>query len=387
MPENLTESDEVALVSLNSSLRPQDIQIYFKDGGVQRINPLNASYDALHYTLLFPYGDNSWHPKMTNLKGAKLTAAEYYRYLFNVFDPRTQFNGILRSGKLMAEFACASWFKIEKCRLDYQRHHQKELKAERYQGLLDALNAEEDPTRVGQKIILAPSHTGSPRWYQSKFQDSMAIVRKYGKPHLFLTFTASGKWEDTKASIFEGQDTTKRPDIVVRIFNEKLEEFKKDILKRKVFGRVLAHSYVIEFQKRGLPHVHFVLWLHEQDSPKKPEDIDRFISAEIPDKAEDPILHDLVKTHMVHGPCRGLVPPHSNAQKRPPCMNEKGECEKNYPKDFTHHTLFGDCVQPLYRRRSPGNGGRTVEVYSKHTKKNHTLDNRWIVPYNRQDAF
>ena len=100
-------------MSLNSSLRPQDIQIYFKDGGVRRINPLNSSYDALHYTLLFPHGDNSWHPKMTNLKGAKLTAAEYYRYLFNVFDPRTQFNGILRSGKLMAEFACAAWYKIE----------------------------------------------------------------------------------------------------------------------------------------------------------------------------------------------------------------------------------------------------------------------------------
>ena len=174
----------------------------------------------------------------------------------------------------MAEFACATWFKIENQRLEYQRYHQDELKADKYQNLIDALNAEEDLTQIGTRIILAPSHTGSPRWYQSKFQDCMAIVRKYGRPHIFLTFTASGKWPETQECI-DDQDPKKRPDIVVRMFNAKLEEFKTDIIKRKVLGRVKAYSYVIEFQKRGLPHVHFVLWLHPDDAPKKPEDIDR----------------------------------------------------------------------------------------------------------------
>ena len=218
------DGDEVALVSLNDSTRPQDIQIYFKDGHIQRINPLNAHHDALHNTLLFPYGDTTWHPKLKGDTYPTSSPLQYYRHLFNVFDPNNHFNGILRSGKLMAEFACASWFKVETCRLDYQRKHQKELKAERYQGLVDALNAEEDPTKVGQKIILAPSHTGSPRWYQSKFQDCMAIVRKYGKPHYFVTFTAFGQWDDVKANVFEGQETTRRPDIVVRVFHEKLQE-------------------------------------------------------------------------------------------------------------------------------------------------------------------
>ena len=43
----------------------------------------------------------------------------------------------------------------------------------------------------------------------------MAIVRKFGKPHLFVTFTASGKWEETKENIYKGQDPRQRPDIVV----------------------------------------------------------------------------------------------------------------------------------------------------------------------------
>ena len=81
-------------------------------------------------------------------------------------------------------------------------------------------------------------------------QDCMAIVRKYGKPHLFITYTASGKWEETKESCFPGQDPKNRPDIVDRVFNAKLEELKKDLFKRHVLGRVRAYSYVIEYQKR-----------------------------------------------------------------------------------------------------------------------------------------
>ena len=109
----------------------------------------------------------------------------------------------------------------------------------------------------------------------------MAIVRKFGKPHIFLTFTANGKWDETFGSIYDGQDPNRRPDIVCRMFNAKLAELKEDILKRKVLGRVVAHSYVIEFQKRGLPHVHMVLWLHDQDAPKKPEDVDRLVKTSL----------------------------------------------------------------------------------------------------------
>ena len=165
---NLPESDEVALVSLNDSLRPADIQIYLRNGqGVQRINPLNADYDPLHYTLLFPHGNSGWHAGMKQ-GNHRITSSEYYRHIFQVF--KDKYNGILRCGKLMSEFACNSWFKTENQRLQYQRHHQNDLKADKYQGLFDALSAKEDLTTVGDRIVLTPSHTGSPRWYQSKFQ-------------------------------------------------------------------------------------------------------------------------------------------------------------------------------------------------------------------------
>ena len=151
----------------------------------------------------------------------------------------------------MQEFACNSWFKTEQQRLLYHRLNQATLRADLYQGLVDAVRADEDVSQTGDKIILAPSHTGSPRWYQQKFQDSMAIVRKHGKPHLFITFTANGKWTETKESLLPGQEETRnRPDLVVRIFKTKLEELKTDLFQRHVLGRTKAYTYTIEFQKR-----------------------------------------------------------------------------------------------------------------------------------------
>lgn len=66
--------------------------------------------------------------------------------------------------------------------------------------------------------------------------------------------------------------------------------------------------YTIEFQKRGLPHAHVLLFMHQSNKYPSVEDIDRIISAEIPSAIENPELHTLVQSHMIHGPC-GIVAP------------------------------------------------------------------------------
>ncbi|KAK1373043.1 hypothetical protein POM88_029236 [Heracleum sosnowskyi] len=43
-----------------------------------------------------------------------------------------------------------------------------------------------------------------------------------------------------------------------------LDAMMDDFTKNDVFGRVLAVVYTVEFQKRGLPHAHIVLWLQEE---------------------------------------------------------------------------------------------------------------------------
>ncbi|GFR83015.1 hypothetical protein ElyMa_002378100 [Elysia marginata] len=74
-------------------------------------------------------------------------------------------------------------------------YDKKTLRAEKYQGLMDAVQAG-DFNDVGVKVILPSTIYGSPRFYSEVFQDAMAIVRHLGKPDIFITFTGNPKWPE-----------------------------------------------------------------------------------------------------------------------------------------------------------------------------------------------
>ena len=82
----------------------------------------------------------------------------------------------------------------------------------------------------------------------------MAIVAKYGKPDLFITFTCNPKWDEVIKNVKPWEEHFNRVDLICRVFREKLKAFIDDIRNKKNFGDVTAFVYVIEFQKRGMPH-------------------------------------------------------------------------------------------------------------------------------------
>src|SRR5207237_8308508 len=136
-------------------------------------------------------------------------------------------------------------------------------------------------------------------------------------------------------------------------------------LKHHIFGIVVAYVYVIEFQKRGLPHSHILLILDQNSKPKTVDDYDAFVSAEIPDKNLHHMAYDTICRSMMHGPCGSTYP---NA----PCM-KAGKCSKKYPHSFCTMTSINENGYPVYQR---SHDGRSVEV------KGTRLDNRWVVPHN-----
>lgn len=106
--------------------------------------------------------------------------------------------------------------------------------------------------------------------------------------------------------------------------------------------------------------------LEQEDKPRTSEDVDRIVSAEIPDPNLYPHAYATVTRCMNHGHCGRLNP-------SSPCMAE-GVCTKKYPKAFNDVTTTENDGYPIYRRRDNGN--------SFVNGKGEQCDNRHIIPYN-----
>ncbi|GJS34378.1 hypothetical protein Tco_0532760 [Tanacetum coccineum] len=66
--------------------------------------------------------------------------------------------------------------------------------------------------------------------------------------------------------------------------------YRTDVLNYGLTEDTPEHLKNIRYKKRGLPHCHLCIWLETENKLRLPADIDRCISAEIPDEDEDPEL-------------------------------------------------------------------------------------------------
>jgi hypothetical protein len=121
-----------------------------------------------------------------------------------------------------------------------------------------------------------------------------------------------------------------------------MKALREDLLKNGYLRHAVAHVHTIEFQKWGLPHMHLLIFIHPDDQVKEPADVDKYVSAQLPDKRTNPLLWKTVTTCMVHGPCG---PSNPNAQ----CMVD-GKCSKHYPRKFQEETTMDGNGYPLYSR-------------------------------------
>ena len=58
-------------------------------------------------------------------------------------------------------------------------------------------------------------------------------------------------YREIKESLFPGENSHDRPDVVTRIFEQKVKELIRDLVKRGVLGKVVAIMLMTEWQKRG----------------------------------------------------------------------------------------------------------------------------------------
>lgn len=245
----------------SQTVERRDVLLTTQQGCMKRINEMHPSYDPLQYVLLFPTGDLGYHFNINNNRGTNssgiaktVSCREYYAYRLMWRD--SEENIILKGRRLFCQYLVDMYAKVETERLLWHKLHQKEIRAELYQGLLDSVQAgDTNAANIGRRVVLAPSFTGGPRQMHKTFQDSMAIVRKFGKPSLFITFTGNPQWLEIKRELLTGQTPNDRPDLLCRVFHQKNKEFHDDFFIKNVFGHVLGYSSVIEYQKRGFSNI------------------------------------------------------------------------------------------------------------------------------------
>ncbi|XP_076951538.1 uncharacterized protein LOC143624931 [Bidens hawaiensis] len=199
-----------------------------------------------------------------NTEGRRKTVAmrEYYCYKFQI---RSAENALLFGGRLLQQFGVDVYIKLETSRLHFLLRNQDKIRADLYQVIVDCIHAGEvHPNRIGKQIVLPACFIGGPRDMRRRFLDAMTLVQDDGKPDLFITMTCNPHWSEICDNLKPGQTAQYRPELVSRVFRAKLEDLKEQLLKKHLLGEVKAYIYVIEFQKRGLPHAHILLIMYPQ---------------------------------------------------------------------------------------------------------------------------
>ena len=349
------------------------------------INSNHASYLPLHYVLLVPYSEPGWHWGRTlnncegNVENKNLSQRTFYRFRLHTWsnEPLTLF----RAQKLFQQFVGDAWAVCDQNKLSWIRSHQSNIWADLYNGVTDALEARDiDLGRIGKRVVLPSSYVGGDRFMQQLYQDSIAIVHHFGKPSLFITFTANPKWVEIANELLPRQSASDRPDLVARVFNLKVRDLLHEIRHKEIFGSWLGWVWTIEYQKRGLPHLHLLVFLRTDHQFLTAENIDGFISTELP-PADDIIsqeLRGIIETTMVHTHCVA----HNG---RALCMQGLGPfsvltCWKGYPRAFQAETIINEDGYPTYRRRDAGQS-YAVQVMRNGANTTAVIDNRRGVPY------
>ena len=218
-------------------------------------------------------------------------------------------------------------------------------------------------------------------WNKCK-RDLFSMLAMLGPPTWFVTFSAdefgwieclmsAGGLTREQASVLtqkEKEDLiANNPDLVSRYFDHRWSSFFKLILKSKTgspIGVITDHFWRIEFQRRGSPHVHMLLWVEgapvvgenmtDADKVAVAEWVSRYVSTEIPKEPGE--LRDLVLRLQQHA-------------HTPTCTRTKKgvvkHCRFHFPRPVCEVTRF---VTPQDR----GLPKRTIYVTKRDAEDVHT---------------
>jgi hypothetical protein len=233
----------------------------------------SALYDIMHYPLLHPRGQGGFNMPATasrlsrnssiaassasRVVRAKPHAGKRHQFTLQQWAKANVYQNerLHHLGRLMQEWCLDQFSRIQRDNLAYLQNRAQSVFVVPMRAIRAGAKA---IAAARRRVYLSRKVVGSRRYLDGKVADGMAIVQAMDKPTYFITFTANSKWPEIAALLaHRGQSGIDRPDATMRVFKLKLQEFLEDLRKGRIFGRKAVYIfYVIEFQKRGLPHAH-----------------------------------------------------------------------------------------------------------------------------------
>ena len=182
--------------------------------------------------------------------------------------------------------------------------------------LLHNMNVSDERLEANLCTMLQSVRGTSQYWYKRK-GELRCMLRELGPPSLFLTLSCAEyasadieeylrKVNDVPPSYNIGKLCTEDPISVSIKFSAMFHAFFKIFIKGGALGKVDHYYIKKEYQARGAPHYHFLLWIHGApvagvDPPEKVLAwIEKRITCQIPDKDKEPELYDLVTRYQMH---------------------------------------------------------------------------------------
>lgn len=157
-------------------------------------------------------------------------------------------------------------------------------------------------TRLDEGYKIFRSIRGSPPYFEQKKKDVFAMIRQLGLPTWFVSLSAAdthwpdllqclSKLVDNKDLTYEQVDQLDWPNktrlvqsdpvTCVRYFDHRVQVFIYNVLKsqHEPLGKISDFFYRVEFQQRGSPHIHMLLWV--QNAPIFDDDTDKTVASYI----------------------------------------------------------------------------------------------------------
>ena len=226
-----------------------DIIVEAHSGEPQRISRLYPCYMALHFPLLFIFGEQGYHTGLrlidipTRDEDVDKRMSMNHFYAYQIHDRINRYSLVTRGGRLFQQYVVMAYCCIEQNRTDFIREHQSDIRGDYLSGVYDAVaRGDRDASDIGSRIILPASFTGGPRYMYSHYLDALAICRVHGNPSFFVTFTCNVRWPeiDEFMEAFPLLTAADRPDIVDRVFERKIHDLIKYVRDRRTFGDLSA---------------------------------------------------------------------------------------------------------------------------------------------------